>query len=52
MSESGQTRPFGDVRLMSGLPPKAAIEWTSVDVSKVPLADIGADHVVGTRLQH
>jgi hypothetical protein len=32
MSAQGQARPFGDGRLMSGLPPKAAVEQTSVDV--------------------
>jgi hypothetical protein len=30
----GQTRSFGDVCSMSGLPPKAAVERTTVDVSK------------------
>jgi hypothetical protein len=36
MSESGQTRSFGDVCSMSGLPPKAAVERTSVDVPPTP----------------
>jgi len=35
----GQTRPWGDVGSMSGSPPKAAIQRTSVDVSKVPIPD-------------
>jgi hypothetical protein len=30
MSQLGQNRPWGDVRSMSGLPPKAAIQRTSV----------------------
>jgi hypothetical protein len=38
MAEMGQTRPFCDVCLMSGLPPKAAVQRTSVDVAKVPIA--------------
>jgi hypothetical protein len=46
------TRPFStgsvktsnaqDEEMFSGLPPKAAIQRTSVDVSKVPISDIYA----------
>jgi hypothetical protein len=39
MTASGQTRPFGDVCSMSALPPKAAVDRTSVDVSNVPCVD-------------
>jgi hypothetical protein len=39
MSAWGQTRPFGDVRSMSGLLPKAAVEPTSMDGREVPIAD-------------
>jgi hypothetical protein len=45
MTEMGQTRPWGDVRSMSGSPPKAAVWRTSVDVSKVPIGDI-ADYSI------
>jgi hypothetical protein len=37
MSESGQTRSFGDVCSMSGLPSRAAVQRTSVDVSQVQI---------------
>jgi hypothetical protein len=33
----GQSRSFDDVGSMSGLPPKAAVKRTSVDVAKVPI---------------
>src|SRR5262245_31066772 len=36
MSESGQTRSFGDVRSMSGLPPTAAVQWTFRNGGFVP----------------
>jgi hypothetical protein len=40
MSGVGQTLSFGDVGSMSGLPPKPAVERTSVDVSNVPEAAV------------
>jgi hypothetical protein len=36
MSQMGQNRAFGDVRSMSGLLPKAAVEPTSMDGREVP----------------
>jgi hypothetical protein len=58
----GQTRSFGDVGSMSGLPPESDVERTSVDVSNVPGRDIrhgsprrrdhNADETVAGRAQH
>jgi hypothetical protein len=36
----GQTRSFGDVGSMSGLPPKADLNASSRHVAQVPIADI------------
>jgi hypothetical protein len=38
ISGVGQSRSFGDVASMSGLPPKAAVDQTSGDDSEVPQA--------------
>ena len=40
MSALGQTRTFGDVKLMSALPPKADIKHSGSHVRLVPQADI------------
>jgi hypothetical protein len=40
MTAVGQTRSFGDVGSMSGLPPEAAVERTSMDGSNVPTAEM------------
>ena len=48
----GQTLSFGDVGSMSGLPPKPAVERTSVDVSNVPIAPLATNslnHLAGKR---
>jgi hypothetical protein len=42
MSEWGQTRSSGDVASMSGLPPKAAVQWTFRNGRFVPGADIAS----------
>jgi hypothetical protein len=36
----GQTRSFADVASMSGLPPEAAVEPTSMDGREVPLPEV------------
>jgi hypothetical protein len=46
MSAKGQSRTFGAVRRMSGLPSIADIERTSRDVRVVPARDIAAPWAV------
>jgi hypothetical protein len=60
MSESGQTRSYGGVGLMSGLPSEAEVDPRSCDVAKVPKPAVSRcsnectegpllDHLVGAR---
>jgi hypothetical protein len=42
----GQARSFGNVRLMSGLPPQADLHASSLQVSEVPKAAIGLPYSI------